>query len=243
MYLEVIFYESGKTVVGKMTAMVIANKCDPLLTVVKKAVTKLIKREGKDATDSAVDAAIKRIQSITTRIGDPCACDLLEFLHEPDATLENLNSTNTPILEGGIIHINILNEPIDIDDEPITSSAPPAKKPKIDAYDVMLGKTAVKVNYLQYDENIDGEAQIDEQIKRQIYILLEEMGLGYRDDKQKRKLATNTQKIKNTLCFVQKYWKVLLSAEFPHLPKGRDTNYAQSKFISALQGTTRLGSR
>ena len=44
-----------------------AKESDLLRTVVRNAVMKLLKSEGKDAADSDVDDAIKRIQAITSR--------------------------------------------------------------------------------------------------------------------------------------------------------------------------------
>ncbi len=229
--------------VGKWRTMVIAKESDRLLSVVEKAVEKFITHHGKDPTVDAVNAAIKRIQAITTSIGDSCPCNLHEFLSEPDATLENLNTRSTPILTEGI-NINLPDEEvINVDDDLDTSSAPPPKKPKIDAFAAIMGSTTLGVSYLQYEEDMDKTLQIDEQIKHHLYKQLEEMGLGYRDQGQQSRLKANTEKIKNTLCFVQKYWKVLLRAEFPHLPKGGDYDFTQSKFISAIQDTTRKSTK
>lgn len=239
-FIEVYFYESKTTVVGKWRTMVIADESDSLLAVVEKAVAKFIRHQGKEPNTDAINAAIKRIQAITTSIGDPLACDLHEFLSEPKATLANLNSKTTPILEGGI-NINLPDEEvINVDDDPATSSAPPPKKQKIDAFAAMMGSTTFGVSYLQYEEDMDQTLQIDEQIKHVLYVQLEQMGLGYRDQKQHSKLKANTEKIKNTLCFVQKYWKVLLRADFPHLPQG---DFAHSKFISSLQDTRRTSTK
>ena len=103
-----------------------------------------------------------------------------------------------------------------------------------------MGKDYKFVEYLRYETDLDEEACIDTQILHYLYDYLEEIKLGYRDEKQKNKLVTNIQKIKNTLCFVQKYWKVLLRAEFPTLP---DNQFSSSKFISALIGMKRMGTK
>jgi len=66
-FVDVRFYESRKTITAKSKAKVVAKESDLLRTVVRNAVMKLLKSEGKDAADSDVDDAIKRIQAITSR--------------------------------------------------------------------------------------------------------------------------------------------------------------------------------
>mmetsp|Transcript_4956 Transcript_4956/g.8126 ORF Transcript_4956/g.8126 Transcript_4956/m.8126 type:complete len:80 (-) Transcript_4956:1634-1873(-) len=75
-FIDLRFYESRETVAAKCKTKVIANKSDHLLTVVKKGVEELLQIEGKDSNDDAVDAAIGRIQAITTNNSDPVASDL-----------------------------------------------------------------------------------------------------------------------------------------------------------------------
>eukprot|EP00984_Skeletonema_dohrnii_P019673 scaffold9466_cov85-Skeletonema_dohrnii-CCMP3373.AAC.1 len=237
-FIGVRFHESRETVKAKIITKVIAKESDLLLSVVKNGVAKLLKREGKDPTDKAVDAAIKRIESITTNTTDPGACDLLDFIGEPDSTLKALNGADTPILTDGI-DILLPKEIIDVD----VSTEPLQKKQKTCAFAAMMGKNDKCVKYLQYVEDLDKEQHIDEQIKQMMYGYLEDIGLGYRDDKQEAKLKSNTTKIKQVLCFVQNYWKVLLRAEFPHLPAGSDIDFSSSKFISELTTMTRMGSK
>ncbi len=77
------------------------------------------------------------------------------------------------------------------------------------------------------EKDIDKEEHIDGQILQKLYEHLEEIGLGYRDNNQQKRLEANTQIIKNSLC---KYWKVLPRAEFPDLQKGKDDDFTLSKF-------------
>ncbi len=106
-FIDLRFFESRETAVAKYKTKVISKKSDHLLTVVKKGVEELIKIEGNHATDNnAVDAAIGRIQAITTNNVDPVASDLMKFLQVSEATLEALNSNDTPIFMKGIdIHL------------------------------------------------------------------------------------------------------------------------------------------
>ena len=190
-------------------------------------------------TDDALDAAIGRIETITADASDPGACNLVEFLHEGD-TLKDLHSDSTPIITKGI-YILLPDEIINVDVINVDLPTKPAKKKqKTCAFKAMMGKDYKFVEYLRYETDLDEEACIDTQILHYLYDYLEEIKLGYRDEKQKNKLVTNIQKIKNTLCFVQKYWNVLLRAEFPTLP---DNQFSSSKFISALTGMKRMGTK
>ena len=128
MFIDLRFYESRETVVAKCKTKVIANKSDRLLTVVKKGVEELLRIEGNDATDDAINAAIGRIQAITTNNSDPVASDLLKFLEVNEATLDALNSNDTPILKEGIdIHL-----PNDIES---VVDAPSSKRQKVESSD------------------------------------------------------------------------------------------------------------
>ncbi|KAL7538123.1 hypothetical protein ACHAXR_008302 [Thalassiosira sp. AJA248-18] len=69
----------------------------------------------------------------------------------------------------------------------------------------------------------------------------EEIGLGYCDGKQKEALTKNATNIVNTLCFVEKHWKVLFLADRPHIPDGEDS-FPSSKLLSCLAETTRYKS-
>lgn len=219
--------------------MVRADETDLLPTVVKRGVKKLLDREGINSTDDAVDAAVGRIESITTNTSDPGACELIEFLKEPEM-LRDLDTDDTPIISKGM-DILLPDEIIDVDAAP----EPAQKKQKISAFDVMTGKTDKKgVEYIQYETEIDREEEdISYQILHRLYDHLKEIGLGYRDQKQHVKLKSNMQKIKNTLCFVQKYWKVLLRAEFPVLKQGVNDDFSTSKFLEKLQQTKRKSTK
>ena len=70
---------------------------------------------------------------------------------------------------------------------------------------------------------------------RQCY---EEIELGYTDGKQKKTLETNAKHICDFLCFVQKYWKVLVRAEFQRIPIGPE-NFKDSPLLQLVTGGTR----
>jgi hypothetical protein len=141
-FVDVRFYESRKTVTAKRKTKVVAKESNLLRTVVRNAVVKLLNSEGKDAADSDIDAAIKRIEAITTNTTDPGASDLIEFLESPDTRLEALNTNDTPILADGI-DIHLPKEIINVDDysdEP----EPALNKQKVCAFVMMMGTTAEK---------------------------------------------------------------------------------------------------
>lgn len=49
----------------------------------------------------------------------------------------------------------------------------------------MMGKDYKSVEYLRYETDLDEETRIDTQILHYLYDYLEEIKLGYRDEKQK----------------------------------------------------------
>ena len=149
--------------------------------------------------------------------------------------LKDVNSDTTPIVTKGI-DILLPDETIAIDVE----IEPAQKKQKVCAFATIMGKNDMHVQYLEYVQDIDKKAHIDEQILHYLYDYIQGIGLGYRDQKQRSQLSANVQKIKNTLCCVQKYWKVLLRAEFPSIP---DNEFSSSKFITSLQEMNRTGSK
>ena len=139
-FIDLRFYESRETVAAKCKTKVIANKSDHLLTVVKKGVEELLQIEGKDSNDDAVDAAIGRIQAITTNNSDPVASDLYKFLKVTEATLEALNSNDTPILKEGIdIHL-----PNDINSG---DHAPSSKRQKVESSDGCTNNTITDCSF------------------------------------------------------------------------------------------------
>ena len=69
--------------------------------------------------------------------------------------------------------------------------------------------------------------------------MFEEIELGYSSNDQKVKLEGNAVLLMKSLCYVQKYWKVLFRADYPHIPTGTE-GFASSKLLTALiDGLTR----
>ena len=94
------------------------------------------------------------------------------------------------------------------------------------------------MRFLNVEIHIDLEQEIDEQITEKLYSIFEEIDLGYHDPGQEKKLRANAGHLKNTLCFVQKFWKALFRVDFPRIPDG-EVDYAESKLLTSLCTTTR----
>ena len=114
-----------------------------------------------------------------------------------------------------------------------------SKKAKVSIADVLMKKVILEksMSFLQWEIDIDLVPEINEQVTEKLYFLFEEIDLGYCDPGQKNKLKTNAGHLNGTLCFVQKFWKVLFRAEFPRIPDG-DEEFASSKLLTALCTTT-----
>ena len=77
------------------------------------------------------------------------------------------------------------------------------------------------------------------QILDKIYEVCGEIELGYWSNDQKVKLEGNDQLLMRSLCYVQKHWKVLFRADYPHIPTGAE-GFELSKLLSTLvDGLTR----
>ena len=183
--------------------------------------------------DAAVDEAFSRVTSVSCD-----GYDLTDLLHDPAASLEALNSRDSPIFAAGI-SIHLPPAP--------TSTRNAQKKSKTCAIDVMLGNVAhpsldKDMQFLEYVINADdGVPDINLQIQERIYSTFVEIDLGYLDGRQQDALKGNAELLQNTLCFIQKYWKVLLRADFPHIP---DSNgYQSSKLLAGLSTTIRQKKR
>ena len=110
----------------------------------------------------------------------------------------------------------------------------------------MLQKqTAVNIRCLtvkEKDADSEDEMDLSDQLVFGLHALLQnEFELGHRDEKQKEQLSGNVEKLKNELCFVQRHWKVLSHADFPHLPQDFDDKVVTSKIILATAGMNRTG--
>ena len=219
-------------------AKVPAKKEEDLLSdFVKSGIRRFRKKdEGVESVleeDAAVGEAFSRVTSVT------CAgYDLTDLLQDPAASLAALNSDDTPIFSAGIsIHLS-----------PVPKSTGNAqKKAKTNAIDVMMGKVVhpslVKdIRFLKNVVNVDaGLPDINLQIQQMLYSLFEEIDLGFYDGRQSDALKGNAELLQNTACFIQKYWKVLLRADFPRIPESDD--YSSSKVLAGLSTTIRQKKR
>lgn len=240
-YVDFRFYENRDKLDAKKKAKISIEHDDIFLDVVKKAVKKRLEKEtpGVTVSQSDVDKVMKHIRHISCNAADQNQDDLCEWLWDPKAKIGKLNSLDTPIFE-----TDFVKRPLGLDVElPLvreqsdSTQLPPKKKAKVSAIDYVMGRAVKGMQYLQYEGDLDKRQEIDEQIKEKLYEFYEEIDLGYADGKQKTRLVTNSSKIKNALCFVQKHWKALLRAYFPHIPRTDD--FDKSKLLSALAKTHR----
>ena len=189
-----------------------------LIAVTKKAIGRYVDNN-VECTDDA-DTTFNRIKSVSCNNSD-----LTEYnVDDPAATLSAMNSVDTPIFEKGI---DIILTPI------FHKSNSPPQKAKKCAQDIMMGKVALELNYLQGEKDLDNEQSIDVQIMKELHTLFEENNIGYRGEAQKRALKTNMEHSKNALCFIVKFWKVLFRADHPHIPSGGD-DYDSSELLMAF---------
>jgi hypothetical protein len=126
-FVDVRFYEDKRGINDiRYRAKVASSTAHQLNDVIKKAAGSLVKHiseGGEDDTvgDDAVDSVLKRIKKVSCN-----GMDLSDFVNDPSATLQLLNSNDSPIFTKGLdIHL-----PKDINN----SSEPPTKKTKIDAF-------------------------------------------------------------------------------------------------------------
>ena len=192
-----------------------------LINIVNKAISKLI----KSTNIEHINDAFKRIKAITCN-----GCNLSDFLiDEADCNLHALNSSATPIFDKGI----------DVVLSPIEPSSTNTKKNKtVCAHSLLMNKVHLELKYLSRVENEVGkEPEINEQVLDKLYELFEEIALGYWSNDQKIQLTKNAVHLMKSLCFIQKHWKVLLRADYPHIPDGED-DFASAKLLNAITGLT-----
>lgn len=194
----------------------VVNEEELLINAVKKAVGKFV---NGTATED-VEGVFNRITSVMCN-----GSNLTEFMiDDPDFTLHGMNSTDTPIFKMGIDIALKSVEP---------ESTTTKKKTKIvDAQALLMKEVQLDLRYLEMKEmDIDKEREINEQVLAKVYEVFKEVELGYHSNDQKEMLLTNAEKLKNTLCFVQKHWKVLLHAAYPHIPT---EDFKYSRILNAL---------
>ena len=104
-----------------------------------------------------------------------------------------------------------------------------------------MGRDVVEMRYLTSTVDLEKETDIQKQLTATLYSTWKEYGLGYCNGNQEAQLRTNTAKIRDTLCFVQKHWGVLLRADFPTIPQETDEGFHACILLNKLSGLTRLG--
>ena len=206
-----------------------ANKEVNLLSnFVRRGIRRFRKKEvgveSAEEEDAAVEDTLSRVSSVSCD-----GYDLTDLLKDPTATLDALNSSDTPIFASGIDIRLLLN---------FTGNA--KKKAKVCAYDVLLGNVDLgkDIPFLKCEIDMDEENPLlHHQIQQRLYSLFEDIDLGYCDDGERVALKGNAEQLQSTLCFIQKYWKALLRADFPCIPDTDD--YPSSKLLTVLTTTIR----
>ena len=187
---------------------------DLFCSTILKALKKYLKSDDEDYDDAAAEIALGRINTIgCNKVREHC--NLIEWLEDDDVTLCDLDSTSTPILKSGL---DIILEPKTGERKSLT--APRRKKQVGSVADVLMKKTLLPVSYLECEVEVDGKLNLQQQLRvGLVQVMKDVFHLGYCDEKQRGQLRNNLGHINNVLCFVQKYWKVLVRKEFPELPK------------------------
>ena len=203
---------------ASLTKLIVKEE-DLLIVTINKALSKFIK--STDVTH--INEAFNRIKGVTCN-----GCNLSELLiDDPDYNLLAMNSNDTPIFKKGI---DIILKPI----QPATTTA---KKTKVCAHAVLMKRAQMELNYCRREvKDVNKEPEINEQTLDKVYEFFEEIELGYWSNDQKHNLTKNGDHLMKVLCFIQKYWKVLLRADYPHIPAG---DFESSKLLKAIIGLNR----
>ena len=69
--------------------------------------------------------------------------------------------------------------------------------------------------------------------------MFEKIELGCCSNDQKEQLIKNAGHLMKSLCFIRKYWRVLLRADYPQIPEGEE-DFTSSKLLNAITGLTRM---
>ena len=86
----------------------------------------------------------------------------------------------------------------------------PSKNPKKSNTNVLMGRAVTDMRYLKSEVNLQKEMDMQKQVLATLYVTWKEYGLGFCDGNQETQLSANTFKIRDTLCFVQKHWRVIV---------------------------------
>ena len=197
----------------------VAKEEELLIVTVNKAISKFINN-----TDAKhVSEAFKRIKDVTCN-----DCSLSDFIVDAkEFNLHALNSKSTPIFDKGI----------DITLTPIKHANTTAKKTKVCAHSLLMKEVQLELNYCKRDvKDVNKEPEINEKTMDKAHEVFEDVELGCWSNNQKDNLTKNADHLMKGLCFMQKYWKVLLGSECPHIPAG---DFDSSKLLNAIVGLNR----
>ena len=208
-----------------------AKREDPLQVIAKKAIRTYLDKQ-PCALGEDVEAAMGRIRSIS------CSnSDITEWLDEPEATIDELDSAETPTGSGYVIELTPIHR---------HELEPPQSKKQKPMADILMGRAVINMSFLKVEIEIRKETSmlqddLQQQLTASLYSVWQVQDLGYCDGHQKAQLKLNTKKLVDTLCFVQKHWRVLLRAPFPEIPKDTDDDYQSSVLLNKLGGLKRTG--
>ena len=141
-----------------MQAKLPANEVDLLINLAKKALRPFCNKDTGVESLQIEDTEVEKVFLRVTVV--PCdECDLIDLNRDPAASLDALNSSDTPLFSSGI---DIFLTPL------ITNSSAEnvKKKPKISFRDVLMRRVVLEesMDYLHWETDIDGEPEISDQV-------------------------------------------------------------------------------
>ena len=160
-----------------------------------------------DPVKLEVQRLISRVKSIKCT-GKERSADLIKFLQKSNVLLKSLHSSSTPIYRTGIT-IKIGKPPVE--------SAPPASKPKVNPFAIMMGaENARELRFITPPPDQQNPT-LDVQLRTRLYEHLIHIKLGFYNPDQKSVLEVNVGKITNALCMIEKHWHKFFYKEFPNI--------------------------
>ena len=214
---------------------VVARLDDTLGHVVSLALQKFLAKKPQGVCDKHVSldrdlsVSLDRVRSVS------CAgSDLTDMLHEPAATVKELDTIVTPTLQGFVIELNRVQS---------ASEASGGKAKQLKCMDdVLMSRVALELRYLKVEVEEGVEQNLQQQLTLSLYVIWLDAGVGYRDVKQKEQLIKNSLLLNNTLCYIQQHWRSFFRVGFPNIPLS-DSDYASSIFLEELQELKRTASK
>ena len=172
----------------------------------------------------STEVLLSRVKSIMC-----AATDLFDYLNEPEAKINLMDSDASPIMKSGIhIHLNQME---------VQAEEPAAKKPKQTIDDKLMEWTPAKLSYVGPPLCKTGEEmRLNNQIFRELCNLFELQKLGYCNGAQMMLLEKNRGHLVSALCFVEKNWSGLFRCSFPKVPAGK---YNSLELLKSLGNTKR----